>query len=123
MKVLDSSIWLEYFTRGRNVAKYRPLIHNIEDVIVPSIVLYEVFKKILREQGKTEAVEALGQMQRGQIIGVHASTAIQAAQLSVEYKIGMADAMILAIAKQAGATLWTQDTDFEGLPGVEFHAA
>ena len=120
MNVVDSSAWLEYLADTKNANKFVKVIHDTENLIVPSIVMYEVFKKAFKDMGKDKALKALGHMQRGKVVGVHTNTALTAAHFSLEHRLGMADALILAIAKQAGATLWTQDTDFKGIDGVKY---
>jgi toxin FitB len=120
MNIVDSSAWLEYLVDTKNANNFQSPIEDIENLIVPSIVMYEVFKKTFKERGKEAAIEAVGQMHQGKIIGVHTNAALTAARFSMEHNLAMADALILAIAKQAGATLWTQDKDFKGLEGVKY---
>ena len=49
--------------------------------------------------------------------------ALEAAELSIETKLALADSVILATAYAHDAELWTQDSDFEGLEGVRYRAA
>ena len=49
--------------------------------------------------------------------------ALSAALISVKRKLPMADSLIFATAQAHGAVLWTQDDDFEGLPGVNYRDA
>lgn len=120
--VVDSSAWIAYLQGSESARHFSGVIEQLEDVIVPSIVLYEVFKKVSMEMGKESALQVLAHMQQCQIVGIDASTALTAASLSMEHKLPMADSLILAVTRHAQATLWTQDADFEGLPGVHYFA-
>ena len=120
MNVVNSSGWLEYFAAGPNAAFFEDAIEATGDLIVPTVSVYEVFKKILLERGETEALRAIGFMQLGTVIDLTSSIALSAAKISVELKIPMADSIMLATAREFGAVLWTQDIDFKGLGGVEY---
>jgi predicted nucleic acid-binding protein len=120
MNVVDSSGWLEYFAAGSNAAFFEDAIESTGDLIVPTVSVYEVFKKILLERGESEALRAIGFMQLGTVIDLTSSIALSAAKTSVELKIPMADSIILATAREFGSVLWTQDIDFKGLEGVEY---
>ena len=69
---------------------------------------------------KTTRSGVVAAMQRGRLVDLDAETALDAARTAHESKLPMADAMILAMARASGATLWTQDSDFEGIAGVRF---
>jgi predicted nucleic acid-binding protein len=120
MNVVDSSGWLEYFANGKNAGFYDPIITALDDLLVPTITLYEVFKKVLQQRDETQALIAIAIMQQGNVIELTNSIAINAAKLSVKYKLPMADSIILTTAKQYNATLWTQDEDFENIEGVKY---
>jgi predicted nucleic acid-binding protein len=120
MNVVDSSGWLEYFAAGPNAAFFEDAIEATGDLIVPTVSVYEVFKKILLERGETEALRAIGFMQLGTVIDLTSSIALSAAKISVELKIPMANSIMLATAREFGAVPWTQDIDFKGLGGVEY---
>lgn len=120
MNVVDSSGWLEYFTEGANIEFFAPIIEATQNLIVPVISLYEVFKKVRQQIGEEQALYAASIMQQGRVIELDASLAIYAAHLSCQYKTPMADSIILATAWTHKSTLWTQDNDFEGLPNVKF---
>ena len=122
MNVVDSSGWLEYFADGENASFFAPVIEDIENLVVPAIVIYEVFKRLLALRGEQTALVFIGDMNRGQVADLTTSIALQAAKLSSELKIAMADSIILATANAYEATLWTQDVDFEGMEGVEYIA-
>jgi predicted nucleic acid-binding protein len=119
MNVIDSSGWLEYFADTPNAEFFAPAIEDTSELIVPSISVYEVFKKVLQERGEGDALQAVAIMTQGQVVELDTTLALDAARLSVELKLPMADSMMLAVARMYGATLWTQDADFEGLEGVQ----
>lgn len=122
MNIVDSSIWLEYFTNTKRASLFADLIEKKDELLVPSVTIYEVFKKILKEKGETHAVEAIEQMQEARVIELDDWTAILASKISVGEQLGMADSIIYATALLYGACLWTQDADFKGLPKVKFFA-
>lgn len=124
--VVDSSGWLEYFSDGPNADFFADAIEDAASLVVPSISLYEVFKRLLREAGQgpsggeDDALRVVAAMQRGAVVELDAELALDAARLSHDAKLPMADSVILATARWRGATLWTQDKDFEGFPGVRY---
>jgi len=122
MNIVDTSAWLEYFTNGANTKHFAFAIENTKQLVVPVICLYEVFKKILQDQGEHDALEAIGMMNQGMVISLETPLAIAAAQISVELKLHMADSIVLATARSVNGIIWTQDADFKGLPGVKFFA-
>lgn len=122
MNIVDSSAWLEYFAGTAQANHFAAVIENTPELLVPAVTMYEVFKKILKNKGETEAVEAIEQMQKGKIIEIDDWTSILAAKVGLGENLGMADAMIYAVTLLHDATLWTQDSDFKGLPNVKFFA-
>lgn len=122
MNVVDSSAWLEYFGDGPNAGEFAEAISETEQLIVPSIALYEVFKRIRLQRDLDAALYAVAQMQRGRVVDLGTNLAIAAAELSAESGLPMADSTILATARAQDATLWTQDADFEGMADVEYRA-
>ncbi len=116
--MVDSSDWLEYFTDGVNADFFAPVIEKPEDVLVPTISLFEVFKRVLLERSKDDALEAVALMKEGKVADLDDSLALLAAELSHTLRLPMADSIILATARAYDAVLWTQDAHFEGLEGV-----
>jgi predicted nucleic acid-binding protein len=119
---VDSSGWLEYFADAPNAPFFAPSIENVAELIVPTISLYEVFKRVLQQAGESKALESVAQMMQGQIVELDTNLALSAANLSHELKTPMADSIILATARSFGAILWTQDADFAEIPGVQYIA-
>ncbi|EIE01157.1 type II toxin-antitoxin system VapC family toxin [Leptospira licerasiae] len=120
MNIVDSSGWLEYFAGTKRSALFSEAIEKTDKLFVPTISLYEVFKKIYLERDEDSALRAIAHMQQGTVIDLDASISIFAAKLSKDHKIPMADSIILATARKYNAILWTQDDDFIGLDGVKY---
>jgi toxin FitB len=120
MNVVDSSGWLEFFTDGPNARLFRPAIKDEQNLIIPTICLYEVFKITLARAGEEEALHVAGLMSIGQIVDLNREIALAAGQISNQQKLSMADSLIYATAQANAATLWTQDEHFKGLPDVKF---
>jgi toxin FitB len=120
MNIVDSSGWLEYFANGKNAEIFAPIIIDIDKLLVPTIILYEVFKRVLQQRDETQALKAIAIMQQGSIVELTNSIAINAAKLSIEYKLPMADSIILTTAQECDAVLWTQDEDFKLIEGVKY---
>ena len=122
MNVVDSSGWLEYFADGPNAAVFAKPLQATSTLIIPSISLFEVFKRVMTQRGEDIALEAVAMMRQGRVVPLDDALALDAARLSVEHRLPMADSIILATALAHRATLWTQDADFEGIPGVRYVA-
>lgn len=123
MNVVDTSGWIEFLFEGRNADVFAPLIEDVDNLLVPVICLYEVFKKVNAVADEPKALQAIGQMKQGRVIEVSEANALRAALISLRHRLPMADSLILSTAWAEQATLWTQDEHFAGLPGVEYHAA
>jgi predicted nucleic acid-binding protein len=120
MNVVDSSAWLEYFAGGPNAEYFAPAIEDIDSLIVPSLTIFEVFKRVLQQRDETAALRATAAMHQGTVVDLDSTLAINAARLSQDLKLPLADSSILATTRAQNATLWTQDADFEGMDEVEY---
>ena len=120
MNVVDSSAWLEYFANGSNATFFAAAIEDPDRLVVPTLSLYEVFKKVLQKTDESKALQVVAAMQQGKVVELNATIALSAAKISVEHRLPMADSVILATARAYEATLWTQDEDFKGLKGVRY---
>jgi predicted nucleic acid-binding protein len=120
MNIVDSSFWLEYFagTEAGNIVS--KIIENTAKLLIPSITLYEVFKKILLETTEDDALFCLAHMKQGKIINLSDELSLSAARLSVEFKLPMADSVIYATTIKYDGLLWTQDQHFSGLNFVNY---
>jgi predicted nucleic acid-binding protein len=122
VNVVDSSAWLEYLADGPNADFFSKAIEDAAKLLVPSLSLYEVIKKILVQRDDAAALQAAAVMQQGAVIALDGPIAMAAAGLSILHRLPMADAIMLATARAHRATLWTQDADFEGIDGVQYRA-
>lgn len=121
MILIDSNGWIEYFTDGPNSDIFAAAIYESKgNIAIPTIVIYEVFKKILNEAGEEKALQVIGQLKRYKIIVLDEDIALTAAEISCENKIPMADSIVYATAKTMQAEVWTQDDDFKDLPNVKY---
>lgn len=120
MNVVDSCGWLEYFADGPNADFFAAAIEQTDQLIVPTLSLFEVFKRILQQRNEADALRAIGLMRQGRCVDLTDSLALGAARLSFELKLPLADSVILYTARQHGATLWTQDAHFDGVEDVRY---
>lgn len=122
MNVVDSSGWLEYLADAPGADFFALAIENTAELLVPTICLLEVARVIFRQRGEHTALQALALMQQGRIIDLETPVIMTAASLGAAHGLPLADSVVLATARVHGATLWTQDDDFEGLDGVRYTA-
>ena len=108
MNVVDSSAWLEYFTDGPNAEYFAKAIEDVDNLLVPSITIYEVFKKVLLEWSEEAALQVVAQMKTGHLIELEEDLAIDAARLSVAHKVPMAGSIVLTTARAHAAWVWEQ---------------
>ena len=99
---------------------FAPAITDEPNLIVPTICMSEVFKRLSIQRGKEAGLQAMGILYRGRLAALNDEIALQAALLSLEHKLPLADSIILATARAHQATLWTQGEHFKNLPGVEY---
>jgi predicted nucleic acid-binding protein len=123
MNVVDSSGWLEYLAGGPNATFFAPAVEATADLLVPTLSIFEVFKRVLGQRDESLALQAIALMYQGRIVELSAPLAIDAARLSRKEALPMADSIMLATARAFGATLWTQDADFEVIPDVRYRPA
>jgi len=120
MNVVDSSGWLEFFADGPSAAVFAGPIRKLRELIVPTVSIYEVFKRVLQQRDENQALQAAALMQQGVVVELNSTLALSAAKLSVDLNLPMADSVMLATARAHDAVLWTQDADFEGIEGVRY---
>jgi len=122
VNVVDSSGWLEYVAGGPHAGFFAKAIEATDALVVPTLSLYEVFKRIVQQRGESPALQVVALMHQGRVVDLSSELALRAARLSLDLKLPAADSIILATARAFDATLWTQDADFKGIPGVRFIA-
>jgi len=118
--VVDSSAWLAWFANEPGAGSFADAIEDTDALVIPSICLAEVFKVIARQRGEGDALQAIAFMSQGRVVNLDADLAISAAVEGLAHKLPLADSIVYATARANDATLWTQDEDFEGIPGVRF---
>jgi toxin FitB len=120
MNIVDSSGWLSFFADEPNAKHFQTPLKDTASLIVPTVTIYEVFKVVLRESSENEALQAAVAMRKGKVVDLTSSLAIAASKLSLAHNLPMADSIILATAKESGATIWTQDLDFRDMGNVKY---
>ena len=122
MNLVDSCGWLEYLADGRNADFFAPRIEDVENLVVPTICVAEVFKRLLQQRGERAALQAVALMQQGHVKDLDISVAMSAAKIGAELGLPLADSVVLATARAAEAVLWTQHADFKKVKGVKYKA-
>jgi predicted nucleic acid-binding protein len=120
MNIVDSSCWLEFFSGSTVGDKVSSIIVNTKELLVPSITLYEVFKKILIEIDEDNALLAVAHMKQGNVVELDSDLAINAAKIGKDYQLALADSIIYAVTRKYNAILWTQDKHFKNLDNVKY---
>lgn len=122
MHIVDTSGWLEYFAGSAQARHFAAAVEDIEHLLVPVVIVYEVFKKITQAFDENRAFQAIAQIKQGRVVDVDEAIALYAGKLGLEKNLPMADALIYATAVLHGATVYTQDAHFEGLAQVRYFA-
>ncbi len=120
MNVVDSSGWLEYFANGPNAEFFAGPIEDVGRLLVPTICVLEVFRRVLQQRNEDAALEAVALTLQGTLVDLDLDIAMIAGRLGVGLKLPLADSVVLATARAHRAVVWTQDADFDGLPDVKF---
>jgi predicted nucleic acid-binding protein len=120
MNIVDSSGWLAFFADEPNAKHFLFPLKDTASLVVPAVTIYEVFKVVLRESNENKALQAAVAMQKGKVIDLTAKLAIDASKLSLQHALPMADSIIIATAQVFNATIWTQDSDFKNISGVNY---
>jgi predicted nucleic acid-binding protein len=122
LKLIDSYGWIEYFGDGPLADKYAPYIEgaNSSNTVTPTIIVYEVYKRLKKERGQQVALEAYAQMTRTSILPLDEGGALSAADIGLKKDLAMADAIIYSAAKTHKAELITSDQHLKDLESVKF---
>ncbi len=120
MIVVDSSGWIE-FLQGTSRAKFfKPALERMDEVLVPSISLFEVHRLIDGKESEEVADGAIFIMRTAHVVDLSGTLAVEASKQARSYKLALADAIIYATARSQNAELWTQDAHFKDLPHVKY---
>ncbi|MCE5204209.1 MAG: type II toxin-antitoxin system VapC family toxin [Coriobacteriales bacterium] len=120
MNVVDSSAWLEYFGDGPNAEEFAQAVEAPEELVVPTLTVFEVFKRTCQVADESSALDAIAVMLQGEVVDLDSALSLDAVRISLDTGLAMADSIILATARSREAVLWTQDAHFENVAGVEF---
>lgn len=118
MVLVDSSGWIEFFTDGPLALEYAKYLKDVKTLVTPTVILYEVYKKIKRERTEEDALLAIALMNRTTVVPLYESIALSAADLGLKYSLPMADAIVYATAIEEHCRVITSDTHFKGLDNV-----
>lgn len=120
MNLVDSCGWLEYFAQGANADFFAPAIEDRAQLLVPTICIHEVFKRLLQQRGEAIADDGVTLMKQGRVVALDGRLAMESALLGVETGLPLADSIILAAARMHDACIWTQDAHFRDIDGVQY---
>lgn len=120
--VVDSSAWLEYLANGPNAGEFAAAIETVRALVVPTIVISEIVRRLDAQGRRAIIPDVLAQMRQATIVPLDDQLAIDAATLGRRQGLALADSIVYATTQAVGGTLWTQDEDFNALPKVEFRA-
>lgn len=118
--VVDSSAWLAYFADEPAADQFAPVIEDVARLVVPAIVLAEVMRVIVREQGEGEALQAAAVMRQGRVVDVDATIAQGAGRIAADHRLPLAAAIVHATARVVGGVVWTSDDELRSLPDVAY---
>ena len=122
MNVVDSSGWIEFFKAGRNGPVFKPVIEDRHHLLVPTIALFEVHKVLSRSLNEDLVTRCLDVMRLGRVLDLTDARAIAASRAARQHRLALADAAMYSMAREFEAEFWTQDVDYQGLPGVSYCA-
>lgn len=120
MIIVDSCGWLEWFTNGKLADNYERYLVDQDNILMPAIILYEVYKILKREVGEEKALLAAGYMKNSPVIPLDEFFALAAADIALKESLAMADAIIIAIARSNNCAVITSDADLKDQPDVEY---
>jgi uncharacterized protein with PIN domain len=121
MNVVDSSGWIEYFIDTAQADNFAAAIEQTALLIVPALSFFEVHRFLSRHTDPARRAECLDVMRRGTVVDLTAARAAAASEAAQQHRLAMADAIMYSIACEFSATFWTQDIDYQGLPGVNYY--
>ena len=122
MNVVDSSGWIEFFQAGDNGPVFKPVIEARDLLLVPTIALFEVHKVLSRSVSEELVTRCLDVMRLGRVLDLTDKRAVAASKVARAHRLALADAAMYSMAQEHGATFWTQDVDYDSLPGVQYFA-
>ena len=122
MKLVDTCVWAEILRGTPTGRVLKPLLPPLGQLVVSTMVVYELAKWLARNVEPERADQAMVTLLNAHVVEPTANIALQAAQLSAEYKLHALDALIYATALEHDAQLVTCDAHFKDLPQVDYTA-
>ena len=89
---------------------------------MPTIALFEVHKVLSRSLSEDLVTRCLDVMRLGRVLDLTDKRAVAASKVARAHRLALADAAMYSMAQEHGATFWTQDVDYDSLPGVQYFA-
>lgn len=120
MILVDSCGWLEWFTDGTLADQYKEFLADPDNILLPAIILYEVYKVLKREVGEEKALLAAGYMKNAQVIAIDDTIALAAADIALHEKLAMADAIIVAASRAHNCRIISSDADLKDQDNVDY---
>jgi predicted nucleic acid-binding protein len=120
MILVDTCGWIEYLVGSPLAEVFASSLETPAELLVPTLVQYELYKWAKRERDEAKALEAVSLTEDATIVPVDTEIALIGADLALEHGLAMADALILAVARKHGADLVTCDAHFAGISGVRY---
>lgn len=122
MNLVDSSGWIEYLQDTPRADLFAAAIEDRNHLLVPTLALFEVHRVLSRSLPTDLVNRCLDVMRLGRVLDLTDARAIAASHIAAQHKLAMADAAMYSMALEFGASFWTQDVDYQGLPGVRYQA-
>ncbi|HEY4715674.1 MAG TPA: type II toxin-antitoxin system VapC family toxin [bacterium] len=120
MVIVDSSGWIEYFRNGMLAERFEKYLADLAKVVVPTVIIYEVYKKIKKEKGEDQAVQIVGQMLKGKVVTADAELMVLAGDLGIKHAIPMVDAIVYATSVREKCPVVSSDPHLEKLENVVY---
>lgn len=118
--IVDTCGWIEWLTNSKLAASFEPYLNKSSELIIPTLIQYELYKWVCRERNATLALEIIGLTENGLVIPLDTGLSLYAADISKEYGLAMADAIVYATSRNNDALLITSDKHFKTMPHVKF---
>ena len=122
MRVVDTSVWVEWLTGSALGMRLRKELPPRDACIVPTIVQLELTKWLMREMDEEQADQMMAYTQKCIVVPLSTTIALRAAAQHSEFKLATANAIVYATALDQGADLLTCDAHFKNLPQVVYFA-
>jgi len=118
--LVDTCGWVEWLTEGPLAETFGRHLAATHELLVPTLVQYELAKWVTRERDEALAMEVIALTEQAQVVELDTNLALAAADAALAHRLAMADAVIYACARSHTATVVTSDAHFEHLPGVQY---